>query len=197
MGNIEGQRRRKPAARRATTAKPLNIRQLLFVSEYLKDFNGAAAYARAYGSRNPAACAAHAARLVADGRVKALLETGKAEKLARNALTADRVLEEYRRIAFADIRLFFDAKGNLIPITDLTEEQGSQLAGLEVIVKNAKAGDGHTDEVCKFKLWDKTRALEALAKHFGFVRARLEMSGWDKLSAQLNHARTVGPTAST
>jgi hypothetical protein len=25
----------------ATTAKPLNIRQLLFVSEYLKDFNGA------------------------------------------------------------------------------------------------------------------------------------------------------------
>ena len=45
---------------RAITAKPLNVRQQLFVSEYLKDFNGAAAYARAYGSRNPAACAAHA-----------------------------------------------------------------------------------------------------------------------------------------
>src|SRR5262245_42726551 len=46
------------------TAKPPNTRKLLFVSEYRKDFNGAAAYARAYGSRNPAACAAHAARLV-------------------------------------------------------------------------------------------------------------------------------------
>jgi hypothetical protein len=33
------------ARTRATTAKPLNIRQLLFVSEYLKDFNGAAAHA--------------------------------------------------------------------------------------------------------------------------------------------------------
>jgi len=33
--------------------------------------------------------------------------------------------------------------------------------------------------------------------HFGLVRERLEVSGWDKLSAQLNHARTVGPTAST
>jgi hypothetical protein len=43
---------------RATTARPLNVRQLLFFSEYLKDFNGAAAYARAYGSRNPAASAA-------------------------------------------------------------------------------------------------------------------------------------------
>jgi hypothetical protein len=70
------------------------------------------------------------------------------------------------------------------------------LFGLEVIVKNAKGGDGHTDKVHKIKLWDKTRALEALAKHFGLVRERLEVSGWEKLSAQLNHARTVGPTAS-
>ena len=35
------------ARTRATTAKPLNVRQLMFVFEYLKDFNGAAAYARA------------------------------------------------------------------------------------------------------------------------------------------------------
>jgi hypothetical protein len=56
---------------------------------------------------------------------------------------------------------------------------------------------GHTDEVHKFKLWDKMRALEALAKHFGLVREHLDVSGWDKLSAQLSHARTVGPTAST
>jgi hypothetical protein len=82
-------------------------------------------------------------------------------------------------------------------VQDLDEERAACLASLEVIIKNAKAGDGHTDEVYKFKLWDKTRALEALAKHFGLVAERLEVSGWDKLSAQLNHARTVGPTAST
>ena len=98
-------------------------------------------------------------------RVKALVAEGTAAKLARNALTADQVLEEYRRIAFADTRSFFDARGNLLPIIELTEEQGSQLAGLEVIIKNAKAGDRQTDTVHKFKLWDKVRALEALAKH--------------------------------
>jgi hypothetical protein len=64
-----------------------------------------------------------------------------------------------------------------------------------IITRNAKARDGHT--VHKFKLWDKTRALEALAKHFGLVKDRLEVSGWDKLSAQLNHARAVGPAQST
>jgi hypothetical protein len=41
------------------------------------------------------------------------------------------------------------------------------------------------------------RALEALAKHFGLLTERLEVSGWDKLSALLNHARTIGPTASS
>jgi phage terminase small subunit len=123
--------------------------------------------------------------------VKALVETGKAEKLARNTLAADRVLEEYRRLAFADIRTFFDADGNLKPIQDLDDDQGACLASLEVLIKNAKDGDGHTAEVHKYKLWDTTRALEALAKHFGLVRERLEVSGWDKLSAQLNHARTV------
>ena len=52
-------------------------------------------------------------------------------------------------------------------------------------------------EIHKIKLWDKTRALELLATHFGLVKERLEVSDWDRRVAQLNHARTVGPTAST
>jgi hypothetical protein len=51
-------------------------------------------------------------------------------------------------------------------VQDLDEERGACLASLEVLIKNAKDGDGHTAEVHKFRLWDKTRALEALAKHF-------------------------------
>jgi hypothetical protein len=82
-------------------------------------------------------------------------------------------------------------------VQDLDEEQGACLASLEVLIKNAKDGDGHTTEVHKFKRWDKTRALEALANHFGLVTERLEVSGWGKLAAQLNHARTVGPTPPT
>jgi hypothetical protein len=39
--------------------------------------------------------------------------------------------------------------------------------------------------------------VATLGKHFGLVAERLEVSGWDKLAAQLNQARTVGPTAST
>jgi phage terminase small subunit len=68
-------------------------------------------------------------------RVKALVAEGTAAKLARNAVTADRVLKEYRRIAFADIRTFFDANGNLLPVQDLDEEQGACLASFEIRVQ--------------------------------------------------------------
>lgn len=86
------------------------------------------------------------------------------------------MLEEYRRLAFCDIRTFFDADGNLKPIQDMTAEQGSALASLEVLIKNAQAGDGHTDTIHKFKLWDKTRALESLAKHFGLLTENLALT---------------------
>jgi hypothetical protein len=36
----------------------------------------------------------------------------------------------------------------------LTAEQGAALAGFEVLIKNAKAGDGQIDEIHKIKLWD-------------------------------------------
>jgi phage terminase small subunit len=76
-----------------------------------------------------------------------------------------------------DIRTFFDGAGNLKPVPQLTAEQGCSLASLEVIVKNAEAGDGHTDRVHKFKLWDKMKALEALGKHFGLLTEKVDHGG--------------------
>jgi phage terminase small subunit len=102
--------------------------------------------------------------------VATAIETGKAKQLDKADLSASRVLEEMRRVALVDTRGFFDDKGNLKPMKDLTADQGSALAGLEVIIKNAKAGDNHTDTVHKIRLWDKPRSLEMLAKHFGLLK---------------------------
>jgi hypothetical protein len=46
-----------------------------------------------------------------------------------------------------------------------------------VLVKNTKAGDGQQDTIHKFRLWDKTRALEMLAKHFALLTERVDLSG--------------------
>lgn len=70
------------------------------------------------------------------------------------------MLDELRRLALVDARSFWDGEGRLKKPSELTPEQGAALAGFEVLIKNAKAGDGQTDEIHKIKLWDKTRALE-------------------------------------
>ena len=44
---------------------------------------------------------------------------------------------------------------------------GAAVASVEVIIKNAKAGEGHTDAVHKIRFNSKTRALEVLCKHLG------------------------------
>ena len=142
----------------------LNPKQTRFVAEYLVDLNGTQAVIRAGYSAKGAHVTA--IRFLRDPTIAAAVAAGKAEQLADMKLTASRVLEEIRRLAFSDARGFWDESGNLKPIKDLTAEQGSVLSSFEAIIKNAKAGDNQTDTIHKIRLWDKTRALELLAKHF-------------------------------
>jgi phage terminase small subunit len=158
-----------------------------FVAEYLVDLNGARA-ARAAGYSAKAAKEL-GYRLLTKAHIQRAIQAGKARQLETAELSATRVLEELRRLAFADLRGFYDERNNLKPITELTPEQGSVLAGAELILKNAKAGDGVVDEVLKIKLWDKTRALELLAKHFNLLIENVNVTGDAELVARLTGAR--------
>lgn len=82
-----------------------------------------------------------------------------------------------RRLALSDVRALFDQQGNLKPLHTLTAEESACIAGVEVVIKNAKAGDGVTDTIHKIKVWDKPKTLEMLAKHFGLLTEKIEHSG--------------------
>lgn len=142
----------------------LNPKQTRFVAEYLIDLNATQAAIRAGYSVKTAETIGY--ENLRKPEISEAIAKGKTKQLATAELSASRVLEELRRLAFIDMREFFDANGNMKPVTQLTDVQGSALAGLEVIIKNAEAGDGVTDRVHKFKVWDKTRAIEMLAKHY-------------------------------
>ena len=45
----------------------------------------------------------------------------------------------------------FDANGNLLPIREMPLELRRAVSGMEVIIKNAAAGDGHTDRIHKIR----------------------------------------------
>lgn len=103
----------------------------------------------------------------------------------RAELSAARVLEELRRLSFSNVQSLFDTAGNLKPIQDLTPEEASCIASFEVIKKNAEAGDGKTDVIHKLKVWDKTRSLEMLAKHFVLLTDVVKVEADDANIAKL------------
>lgn len=153
----------------------MNPKQERFVAEYLIDLNGTQAAIRA--GYSPKTAATQAEALLRKPDIAASVTAHKAKQLERADLTATRVLEELRRLAFSDVRQLFDNDGNLKPLHTLSAEDSACIAGLEVIIKNAEAGDGKTDKVHKIKIWDKTKTLDSLAKHFGLLTEKVEHSG--------------------
>jgi hypothetical protein len=59
-------------------------------------------------------------------------------------------------------------------LTDLPRDVRAAIASVKVTKKNLTVGDGQMDDVVEVKLWDKTRALESLAKYYGLLRDKIE-----------------------
>lgn len=109
----------------------------------------------------------------------------RARLLRDEELTVESTVEAIRRGQQYDIRQLLNEQGNFKPIQELTEEEAWCIAGAEVIVKNAEAGDGHTDRVLKLKFVDRGRYVELAAKHQGMLTDKFEVTGGEALIATL------------
>jgi phage terminase small subunit len=162
------------ATRTPKNAHGLTPKQARFVEEYLVDLNATGAARRAgYGK----GASTTGYKLLRIPKVAAQVQTSRLRQFEKAELSAVRVLEELRRLAFFDIRDIFDAAGNLRPIRQLEPHVAAGLASVEVVKRNLTAGDGETDDVIKVRTHDKTRNLEMLCKHFGLLVDRVEHSG--------------------
>lgn len=106
-----------------------------------------------------------------------------------------RIIHEYAKLAFFDIRNVFDQNGNLRPVHQMDDATAAGIAGLEISVDdvtrkqdiyNEDSDDiGRVDETktitrtAKLKLIDKTKALDSLAKIMGMHVDRVEHTGAD------------------
>lgn len=147
----------------------------LFVAEYLKDLNATQAAIRSGYSKKTAR--QQASDLLTNPAIETAIQAGLAKRLQKAELTADRVLEEMRRLAFADIRRLFDEHGDLKPLHTLSAEDAAAIASIEVVKKNLAAGDNHVDIIHKVKAWDKTKALDMLGKHFNLLTEQVRHTG--------------------
>jgi hypothetical protein len=62
-----------------------------------------------------------------------------------------------------------------VPYTLRDDSEGISDDAQLTVIKNAAAGDGQQDLVCKIRFLDKLRALELLGKHFGLFVEQIEL----------------------
>lgn len=133
----------------------LNDKQKRFCKEYMLDFNGAQAAIRAGYSKKTAK--EQATRLLTNAHLQKYLNECKAKLSQKIEITQERVLQEYSRIAFVDIREFYNQDGSLKNVTELSEEAAAALAAVEI-----------DNDTKKIKRWDKTKALDSICRMLGY-----------------------------
>jgi phage terminase small subunit len=144
----------------------MRARHRIFIAEYLADADrGKAAIRAGYGPENASYVAY---RLLQNESVRAALEAELTARAARTGITAERVLREYARIAFADIRAYarWGPDG-------VTLRAGAELSDDDAAAIAELAGAGEDGEPGKrIRLHDKRRALDMIARHLGLFDRR-------------------------
>jgi phage terminase small subunit len=137
----------------------MNERERRFVAEYLIDFNASAAAQRAgFGGKHRAL---YAHRLVRRHDIAAAIAKAETARAESRRATADRVLLEYSKIGFADMRDFVDWGPNRFELRQPASDwQGGAVAHVTPPT-NGKAGS--------IRLHDKHAALAVLARHTGLI----------------------------
>lgn len=146
-------------------------RERKFVEEYLIDLNAYAAAMRAGYAQNTAKNAS----MWIDGarplkpKLREEIEKRMAERSKRTGVTADRVILELARIAFANVTDVVDAKTGRV-LEDANREDTAAIAGIRM-----KNGEDYTEAEVKFA--DKLKALELLGKHMGMWVDNVKIDG--------------------
>ncbi len=103
-------------------------------------------------------------------------EAGKARALKEAEITAERTMREIGRVGFSDIGQLFDAQGTLRQMKALPASVRASVASVKTLKTNLVSGDGAQETTREVKLWDKMSALNTLAKHFGLVTDKYEVT---------------------
>lgn len=84
----------------------------------------------------------------------------------KHEITRDRVLAEYAKIAFMDVRKMFNDNGEPLGITQLDDNTVGAIAGIEVLEEKVKGEV--VGYVKKYRLADKRAALADICKVMGY-----------------------------
>jgi phage terminase small subunit len=141
---------------------PLTPRQRRFVEEYLIDLNARHAARRAGFSPGSLS---YPSRLMRNPEIARAIAQAMAEQAERTGITRERVLAEYAKIAFVDLSGLAEWDGDGAVLLDAALISEDVAAAVATICELPAAEDASAEPApLKVSLFDKMRALEALAR---------------------------------
>lgn len=146
----------------------MTAKQQRFCEEYLTDLNATRAAIRA--GYSPKSAKTIGPRLLLENvGVRARVEAMMARLSRRTGVSAERVVRELARVAFASMPDVVDMRtATLKP--DATDDDRAAIASVRV-----KDGDMFTER--EIRMCDKVRALELLGKHLGMFTENVRVDG--------------------
>lgn len=183
----------------------LTAKQKQFAEEFIIDLNATKAAIRAGYSEHTAKEIGY--ENLTKPHIAEYIQQLMDERSNRTQVKADRVLEEYAKIAFADIKNFLSFRTEKAMVgVDEEDDEGKPLYDYRQVIemKPSEEVDGtmisevsiNAKGVFSFKLHDKKGALDSIAKHLGMFKEEVKHTGEialtfeDQLRGLMNSERT-------
>jgi len=174
----------RPPRSKATTnylfvppeAQSLTIKQRRFCEEYIVDLNGTSAALRA--GYSPPSAHITASQLLAKRKTIKYINYLKIQRARRLEVTQDRIVQELARIAYHDLRTFYTADHEAVPLQSITDDQQTAIKNIafrnkvEDVPTEQPDGSIKMEKVSKrvvsnYTLYSRIDALRMLGHHVG------------------------------
>jgi len=174
-------------------ASELTAKQAMFVKEYLVDLNATrAAIAAGYSEKSAEVTGS---RMLTNAKVRAEIDKQIGDRKRRLSISADAVLQELARIAFANMMDYMTIQDGdaYVDLSKVTREQAAAIQEItsETYIDGYEGKGEEKKPIVvkrtKFKLGDKRASLELLGKHLKLFTDRTEILDlnalFDRMSA--------------
>jgi phage terminase small subunit len=151
-----------------TVENGLTNKQLMFVTAYLIDLNATNAAMKAGYSKKTADV--QGCRLLTNVKIQAEVQKHMDKRAAKFEISADSVLQELAKLAFANIQDIYDEAGQLKDIHTLPREVAAALQSTKVNLTEACA-------IQEVRMYDKGANLERLGRHLKLFTDNVKLSG--------------------
>lgn len=149
----------------------LTDKQKRFCEEYMIDLNASQSAIRAGYSEDSAK--EQGSRLLTNANIQEYISELKQSKSEELNISQNMVLKELMKVAFGDVKNYFDDNGRLIDINELENEVSASIKSVTVQQeKTLIKGESIVESsIKKIESYDKLKALEIINKMLGFYSA--------------------------